>query len=188
MAAGSGAGNRRGRWRRGQRVALPGPGARHCLSRLWSPPMPPPLVAGAGPLPTPMLLPQRGVLGREVGQGRGGPHFPSALLWKLNRRWKASHPAPNPENPLGKLTRCVTPISMQCGEQAASSPPRPDTPRAPRAGLEGPRGRRARLVGRGSGTSEKPGRTVPESYHLPLKKVRGPLRVGAGGHSTLTLA
>lgn len=46
---------------------------------------------------------------------------------------KGGRPAPTLESPFGKLTCCVTPISMLCGEQAAACGSAPWAPATPRA-------------------------------------------------------
>lgn len=92
---------------------------------------------------------------------------------------KGSHPAPTPESPFGKLTRCVTPISMPRGEQAARAPVRARRA-SPLHVRPEPRwhgqGARRQPPGAGRwGRPEKQQRTVPREFPPPRSKVGCPL-------------
>lgn len=101
-------------------------------SGLRSPP-PPPEAAG-WTVPSPLPGSREGSVRRAGWDGgEAAPHLPGARAGKLRRRWEGQPPRPHPGEPIGKLTRCVTPISMLSGEQAAGSRSAPSAPAAPRA-------------------------------------------------------
>lgn len=86
----------------------------------------------------PEPLPQWGVC--EVRRWDRDKAAPTSLVLGLGDGpggRKIDYPAPTPENPFEKLTRCVTPISMPRRAESCWLAAAPDTPRASR----GPAGR-----------------------------------------------
>lgn len=138
-----------------------------CLS--CDQPQPPPEPVGRTAL-SPLPGSREGRVRRGSGMGARQP--PTSLMLRLGSL-KGSHPAPTLESPFGKLTRCVTPISMLCGEQAAGL-------RVRALGARHSTCTRVRRHGQGPappsrGHPEEPGRLVPRELPPPQSKVGCPL-------------